>query len=95
MIATGVFYKPSTVQNVAFLVTAVQVTNAFGGSTRVLRIVATENCYYKVGANPTATASDIYLPAGTVEYIAVAPGEKISAIREANDGTLNITEMTK
>jgi hypothetical protein len=88
------FGKPGTVLNVSFTAASAQ-SSAVSDSIRELRLVATQNCYYKVGANPTATTSDTYLPSGTVEYIAIAPGEKVAAIRSSADGTLNITEMTK
>ena len=95
MLSSGDFFKPGTVQNIAFTATAGQLTNAVGDSTRVVRIVSDQDCYYKFGANPTATTSDTFLPAGVVEYLAIARGEKISVVQASAGGTLNVTEMTK
>lgn len=67
-------------------------SNAFGANTRVVRITATTDCFVAISANPTATTSSVYLPAGVVEYVRVNPSDKISAIRRAADGTLYVTE---
>lgn len=80
------------VQNVSYTSSAA-ASSAFGTNTSVIRLLATTDCYYLVGTNPTATSSNgSRLPAGVVERIAVNPGDKISAIRVSSDGSLNITE---
>lgn len=81
-----------TVLNVAYTGTAAQ-SAAFGAATDLVRLCASSLCFYLVGANPTATTSNgSRLPADTVEYVRVNPGQKISVIRSASDGTLNIVE---
>jgi hypothetical protein len=49
----------------------------------------------------TATTADTYLPANTIEYVIVSPGQRISAIKAATNGlvtatagTLWVTEMS-
>lgn len=79
------------VQNVSYTGTAA-ASNTVAATTRIVRLVATTDCYVAISANPTATTSSAYLPQGVVEYVRVNPGDKISAIRRAADGTLNIVE---
>lgn len=79
------------VQNVSYTGSAA-ASSSFNSNTMVVRIVATTDCYVAISANPTATTSSAYLPAGVVEYVRINPGDKISAIRRAQDGTLNVVE---
>jgi len=72
----AVFDDDITKNNVTFT-TATQ-SSAFQNGTRVLRIIADADCHYKVGADPTAEATDTKLPAEVVEYIGVNQGDKIS-----------------
>lgn len=61
----------------------------------VVRIVSTTDCFVSVGASPTAVAdTTMFLPAYTVDYIKVSPGQKIAGIYLAASGTLYITEMS-
>src|SRR5262245_1217349 len=91
--------KQGRVHNVSYSGTAGTMTIPVGTETTMCQVVSTTDCYYKVGANPTATASDsTYLPAFVVMFVPVRPsegstgGDKISFIRVASDGTANITE---
>ncbi len=56
---------------------------AFNGATRMVRIIADAAVFLVFGANPTATATAIKVPANTVEYFSVTPGEKVACY----DGT--------
>lgn len=69
-------------------------SSALNARTTVVRLVATTNCHVKFGSNPTATTSDIYLPAGVVEYFKVSASDKVAAIKNADAGNLYVTEMT-
>lgn len=60
--------------------------------TKLVRLCATTDCYFDVGVNPTATISDNFLPSGVVEYIAVEPGDIISALAKDTAGALHVTE---
>lgn len=82
-------------QNLAVAATSAAITNAFG--TREVRVVSTTNCWITFGASPTAAAAanNMYLPAGVVEYFHVTNGQKLAAIRDSADGTLNVAEMTR
>ena len=60
----------------------------------VVRICATEDCYYCCGADPTAIASSpctaALLPAGVCELLAFTRGWKIAVIAVSSVGTMNI-----
>lgn len=81
---------------------SVGATNAFGGETYQIRLVANSACCYRIGDGAqTATIADTYLPANAVEYVIVSPGQRIAAIKAATNGlvtatagTLWITEMS-
>jgi hypothetical protein len=78
------------------------ITNAFGPVAFQLRLVANSACCYRIGDGAqTATTADAFLPANTVEYVIVSPGQRISAIKAATNGlvtatagTLWVTEMS-
>ena len=83
--------RNGTTQAVAYTGTAAASATAFGSSTFQARICANSACHYVVGGTPVAVVTDAFLPANTVEYIKVSPGEKISAIRAATDGLVTAT----
>jgi hypothetical protein len=93
-----------TTQTIAYDAT-VPITNAFGAQTRQIRVVANSACHihiYDSTGSATATAADPLLPALWIDYYTVTPGQKISAIKAATNGTLItatagtlwVTEMT-
>ena len=77
-------------QSANYTATAGTIANAVGSS--VVRVVATSDCYIAVGVSPTATTSDIYLPAGAIEYLRCVPGDKVSAVQALVAGTIHVTE---
>jgi hypothetical protein len=91
----------ATTQTIAFNASTA-VANAFGAQTYQVRLAASSACCYRIGDGPqTATTADVFLPANTVEYVTVNPGQNISAIAAATNGlvtstagTLWITEMS-
>ena len=82
---------PQTNQSVAYTGTAGTITNTVKSS--VVRVLTTTVAFVKIGVSPTATTSDVYMPAGVVEYFRCVPGDKVSAIQSAAGGTLYVTEM--
>lgn len=78
------------------------IAGAFGPETYQLRLVADSACCYRIGDGAqTATTADPFLPANTIEYVIVSPGQMISAIKAASNGlvtatagTLWVTEMS-
>lgn len=85
--------KPGTVQTVSISGTSAAVSTAFTGT--VIRVVSTTPCHYHVAASPTATTSLSYLPAFTIEYLRVSPGDKIAFIQNAASGTAYVTECAE
>jgi hypothetical protein len=93
--------RVGTTQTIAYD-SSVGITNPFGTETYQLRLVANSACSYRIGDGAqTATTSDPFLPANTVEYVTVTPGQRIAAIKAATNGlvtatagTLWITEMS-
>lgn len=80
-------------QTIAFDASAA-IAKAFGPETFQLRLVANSACCYRIGDGAqTATTADVYLPANTIEHISVSPGQRISAVKAPDAGTLWVTEM--
>lgn len=88
-------FYPATHQSVAYTGTAGTISNGVSTGISVIRVVATTAAYIKIAKTPTATSSDVYLPANLPEYFVVNEGEKVSAIQVSTGGTLHVTEMTK
>ncbi len=85
--------SPGTSQVKAFTNTTGQ-SAALASTTKMVRLVATQNCHVKVGTNPTAVAdgTSMYILQNSSTYISVEGGEKIAVIRDSADGNLFITE---
>lgn len=88
-------YYPLTTQKASYTGTAAAISTAISNNVHVVRVVATTACYIAVGSSPTATTSDMYLPAAIPEYLTIHPGQKISAVQVAAGGDLYVTEMTQ
>lgn len=94
--------RNSTTQTIGYDSSTV-ATNAFGAQTRQLRLASNSACHYAIGDGAqTATTSDPFLPANTVEYVTVSAGQRIAAIKAATAGlvtatagTLWVTELTQ
>src|SRR5579872_2408103 len=90
-----------TTQTIAFN-SSTSIANKFGSETYQIRLAANSACCYRIGdGHQTATDADVFLPANTIEYVTVNPGQSISAIAAATNGlvtstpgTLWITEMS-
>lgn len=82
-----------THQSVAYTGTAGTITNVVGTQAYKVRVLVTTDAYIKVGNSPTATASDVYMPALSAEYFTCTPGQKVSAIQVTVAGTLHVTEI--
>ena len=88
------YFRPHTVQKVAYTGTAGTITNPVGAGVSAVRLVVSSNAFVAFGTSPTATTSHMYMSAGVPEYFAIQPGEKVSAIQDAAGGTLYVTELT-
>ena len=81
------------VQSAAYSSTAGTTSAAVGAGVQRVRIVATTDAFLQIGIDPTATTSDTFIRANWPEYVAIKPGEKVSAIQSTASGTLNVTEI--
>jgi len=85
--------RPTTTQTVTVGAVSAATTNAVAVSTTAVRLISTTNCFYKVGATPTATTGDVFLPANVIEYIrVVGNSDKIAVIQASGGGTLYVSE---
>ncbi len=82
-----------THQSVAYTGTAGTISSAASSGVLRVRVVTTTAAYIVIGVDPTATTSDVYMPADSPEYFTIAAGEKVSAVRVTSSGTLHVTEI--
>ena len=67
------------VQKIAIGAGSVQ-SAAFNAKTTFIAVNVDATCSYSVGADPTATAAAMRLPANGTIYLGVTPGDKIAVI---------------
>ena len=100
MAAPGSKYPTSragTIQTIAYDGTSVGASNAFGAQTYHVRVCSNADCTYRIGDGVQTAGTDgtsVFLPAKTVEYVSVTPGQSIAAIATGSSGTLWIVELT-
>jgi hypothetical protein len=88
-------YRLGATQKVAFTGTA-GTSTAISSGVNVVRVALSSAGYIKLSsAGTAATATDIYLPAGVVEYFIVDPGTRISAVQDSAGGNLSVTELSR
>lgn len=86
--------RVGTTQTIAFDASSA-IANPFGAETYQIRLAADSACCYRIGDGAqTATTADVFLPANTVEYVIVSPGQQISAIKAASNGLVTATAGT-
>ena len=83
----------STHQSVAYTGTAGTIAAAITTGITKIRVVVTSAAYIKIDSSPTATTSDVYMPADSPEYFTVRAGMKVSAVQVSSGGTLHVTEI--
>jgi hypothetical protein len=82
-----------THQSKAYTGTAGTIDNVVGAQTRRVRVIVTTAAYVKIGNDPTAATSDVYMPANVAEVFNITPGQKVSAVQVSSGGTLHVTEL--
>lgn len=82
-------------QNISSSGTAANNATAFGSTVSIIRIATTEAIHYRIGPSATAVATDTLLPAGAVEYVGIAKGDRLSVIQDSTSGTVNVSECTR
>jgi hypothetical protein len=88
------FFRLGTHQSVAYTAVAGTISTAITTGIQYVRVVTTSAAYIKIGSSPTATTSDVYLPADWSEVFRISPGEKVSAVQVSAGGTLHVTELS-
>jgi hypothetical protein len=91
----GAPFKPGATHVKAYTGTAGVIDNPISAGINVVRVWCSSAAFIAFGPAPTATTSDIPVPADTPEYFIVVPGWKVSAIQSASGGNLHVTEMTR
>lgn len=74
-IAAQVAHQPALAEANVTIGAASAASDAFVSNTLLVRLATDTACFVTFGADPTATTSKTYLPAGHVEYFKVPPGE--------------------
>lgn len=82
------------VTQVIVMDTESQATTAIT-NTSVIRVLATADCHIVVGVSPTATLSDLYIPANVPEYFEIGQdgNNQLAVVQDSAGGTIYITEM--
>lgn len=88
-------YKPGATQVASYTGTAGVITNPVAAGVQIVRVTLTTAGHIAIGTAPTATTSDIYMPANVPEYFVVPPLCKVSAIQVSSGGNLHVTEMSR
>jgi hypothetical protein len=72
-----------------------QATAAFGAQTYQVRVAAgAQPAYLRIDdGTPQAAATDALMPANTIDYFTVTPGQKAAVLQAGAAGTLSVTEM--
>ena len=81
--------RPSTTEAVTVSGTAASSSSI---TSRVVRMVATTDCFYNVQTTATTTNA-AFLPANVVEFVHTYDGDTISFITNGTSGTVYVTEM--
>ncbi len=81
-----------THQSVAYTGTAGTIPTAINAGVAKIRLIVTTAAFIKIGNTPTATSTDVYIPADSPEYFTITPGQKVSAVQLTTGGTLHVTE---
>lgn len=78
----------------SFALSTVSSRNANNFQNKIIRIYATVDCFYKLGSSTVvATTVEHFLPAKTIEYLAVGNNTRIAAIVASGTGTIYTSEM--
>lgn len=67
------------VQKIAIGAGSVQ-SAPFNAKTTFVAINVDATCSFKFGGNPTATATDMRMPADATQYFGVVPGQRVAVI---------------
>lgn len=93
-------YFPSfgvgSTQSVAYGVaqgSTAQILASNGSATELVQIVVSSAAYVRPGVNPSAVATDMYIPANTPTVLEILAGSKVSAVQVNSSGSLYVTHL--
>jgi len=81
-------FAPGATQTVV-IGASYQQSTAIGAT--VVRLYSTVLCHIAIGADPTATAAGMPLPAGVAEYFTCNATDQVAVIQDSAGGTLYVT----
>ena len=85
--------RPTTVQMVSLSGGTSTQSSAFGSQSEYVRICSNADVHILFGANPTATANSIFIPADEPEIFKISPGEKVAVIGSSGN-KISVVEMS-
>ena len=85
--------RAGTHQSVAYTTVAGTIATAVATGTNRVRVVLTTTGFILISSATDAAVTDVYMVANIPEVFTINPGEKVSAIRSAVNGTLHVTEI--
>lgn len=87
-------FIPGTTQSIVVAGTSAATSNAFAPGVSIVRVATDTACYIKFADSPTAASTDMYMPAGSVEYFGISAGgtTKLAAIQSTAGGLIRVTE---
>ena len=87
-------YRDISTEKVTTSATSAQ-SSAIGDVIFAISLDATVDSHFVIGANPTATTSDAFIPAKTEFYLGVKPTEKVAVRTTTGSGLAFVTGVTK
>lgn len=85
-------YVPGTTQNVNTSGVSAATTNVVNSS--IVRIATTQDTYIAIGPTPSAGVTNMIIPGGGVEFIAVKAGiDKVAGLQVTTAGVMSVTEL--
>jgi len=87
-------YRDISTEKVTTSATSAQ-SSELGDGIFAIRLVTTVDSHFSIGANPTATTSDAFIPAKTEFYLGVKPTEKVAVRTSTGSGLAFITGVSK
>ena len=86
-------YRDISTEKVTTSATSAQ-SSAIDDGIFTIRLVTTVDSHFVIGANPTATTNDAFIPAKTEFFLGVKPTEKFAVRTTTGSGLAFITGVT-
>jgi hypothetical protein len=77
-------------QSVAYTGTAGTIATAFPANTYKIAVWSSTDAHIQIDKDPTATTSDLAIPANSIILFNAREGMKVSAVQVASGGTLYV-----